>query len=89
MKKIFLGIVLAGMILGGCGTVATNNTQTKLQQNIVTKTGVLQTKSDEAYLLNTSGGIVNITSDKVNLDSYMKKKITVTGMFFRRYFVRG
>jgi len=81
MKKIILGIVLAGLVLGGCGTVTITSTQTKLQQNVVTKTGTIQAKSAEGYLLSTSSGIVNLTSDKVNLDSYIKKSVTVTGMF--------
>lgn len=81
MKKIILGIILASLILGGCGMVITTSVENKLQQNVVSKTGVVQAKSTEGYLLNTSDGIVNITSDKVNLDNYMKKNITVTGMF--------
>jgi uncharacterized protein YceK len=81
MKKIVLGILLAGLVLGGCGTAATTSTANELQQNVVTKTGIIQAKSAEGYLLNTSDGIVNITSTKVNLDNYMKKNITVTGMY--------
>jgi uncharacterized protein YcfL len=81
MKKIILGIVLAGIILGGCGTAAKTTVTNELQQNVVTKTGIIQAKSAEGYLLNTSDGIVNITSTKVNLDNYMKKNITVTGMY--------
>jgi hypothetical protein len=47
----------------------------------VSKTGTLTMKSGDEYLLSTSDGIVNITSNKVNLDNYLKKKITVMGQF--------
>ena len=82
MKKIILGIILATVILGGCTTSSNKLTTTeKLEQNIVTRTGTLSTKSGDAYLLMTSDGIVNITSTKFALDNYLKKKIMVTGMF--------
>jgi hypothetical protein len=81
MKKIFLGILLVGFILGGCGVVNTTSIENKLKQNVVIKTGVIQTKSTEGYLLSTSDGIVNITSDKVILDNYLKETVTVTGMY--------
>jgi uncharacterized protein YcfL len=80
MRKILFGLILAGLVLGGCGTAATS-VENKLQQNTVTKTGIIQTKSADGYLLSTSGGIINLTSNKVNLDDYMKKSVTVTGMF--------
>lgn len=81
MKKIVLGVVLTGLLLGGCGTATKINTEGKLQQNMVVKNGIIQTKSTEGYLLSTGSGIVNITSRKINLDDYMKKNVTVTGMY--------
>lgn len=82
MKKNFLIAILAisTVFLSGCGTQqkATKEIQ---QEATVTKEGILQTKSSEDYLLSTGDGIVNITSTKVNLDNYLKKKIKVTGMF--------
>ena len=69
------------MMLGGCGTVATKTTQNKLEESTVTKVGTISAKSGSDYLLITDEGIVNITSTKVDLDNYLKKKITVTGMF--------
>ena len=70
---------MSGVFLSGCGPTSTS--QEKIANNIVTKTGTLTVKSGDEYLLSTSEGIVNMTSNKVKLDGYMKKKITVTGMF--------
>lgn len=82
MKKIFLAVVVSAVLLGGCGSAAVKTTdEQKVVQNVVTKSGMLQAKTETEYLLSTKEGIVNITSTKVNLDSYMKKNITVTGMF--------
>jgi hypothetical protein len=75
MKKIILGIAMVGLLLGGCETVKT------VANNTITKTGVLQAKTGSDYLLNTDSGIVEITSTKINFDNYLKKKISVTGMF--------
>lgn len=75
MKKLFF-ILAAGIILAGCGTTATINKATT-----TTKEGGLKIKNGENYLLQTSDGIVNITSTKVNLDKYLKKNIKATGMF--------
>jgi hypothetical protein len=80
--KIFPVLLLATFILGGCTLSQTKvSTEQKLQENVVTKVGTISTKSGDEYLLVTSDGIVNITSNKVNLDNYLKKQIKVTGMF--------
>ena len=82
MKKIFLGILLSGLVLGGCGVgTGTPTTSEKLEQNVVSRSGTISTKVGSDYLLSTADGIVNITSTKVNLDSYLKKQVKVTGMF--------
>lgn len=82
MRFYFGLIILAGLVLGGCGqTTANNNQQEIINQAIVEKTGEIKTKSGDNYLLNTNDGIVDITSNKVNLDDYINKKITVKGMF--------
>lgn len=82
MKKIILGLIISGLVLGGCTLTSKEpNTTEKLEQNIVTKTGTISTKVGDEYLLSTSDGIVNITSNKVNLDTYLKKPVKVTGMF--------
>lgn len=82
MKKIILTLLLSTLILSGCGLATSKQaTNQVLQQNVTTKTGTLSTKTSDSYLLTTSDGIVNIASTKVNLDNYMKKKITVTGMY--------
>ena len=82
MKKIFLGLVLTALVLGGCtGGSKVPSTTEKLEQNVVTRPGTISTKVGSVYLLSTTDGIVNITSTKVNLDSYLKKSVKVTGMF--------
>jgi len=47
----------------------------------VTKSGTLTMKVENEYLLKTDSEIVNITSNKINLDNYLKSKISVTGQF--------
>jgi PBP1b-binding outer membrane lipoprotein LpoB len=74
MKKIILVLLFSCFILSSC-------TQTKNIEATVTKTGTLTMKVGEDYLLKTDSGIINITSTKVNLDNYIKKKISVTGQF--------
>jgi hypothetical protein len=74
---IIAGIILSAISLGGCGTQKVENIKTAT----VTKVGTISVKSGEEYLLVTDEGIVNITSNKVNLDDYLKKPIRVTGMF--------
>ena len=69
------------IFLSGCGQVDTKTTQSKLEENTVTKVGTISTKVGDEYLLNTKDEIVNITSKKINLETYMKKPIKVTGMF--------
>ncbi|MFA6007278.1 MAG: hypothetical protein WC784_01360 [Candidatus Shapirobacteria bacterium] len=79
MKKylIIATLIISIFSLSACGGQKTETTVSAT----VTKSGELQIKSGDVYLLSTSDGIVNITSTKVNLDNYLKKNITVTGMF--------
>ncbi|OGL52213.1 hypothetical protein A3K55_00145 [Candidatus Shapirobacteria bacterium RBG_13_44_7] len=74
MKKVFLGLLISGMVLGGCGG-------NKAKESVVTKEGQLKTKVGSEYILDTGEELVNITSNKVNLDDYLKKTIRVMGMF--------
>ena len=74
VKQILMVVVFCSVFLSSCGSSVKTETT-------VSKTGTLTIKSGEEYLLKTDDGIVNMTSNKVNLDSYMKKKITVTGQF--------
>jgi len=55
--------------------------QKVVEENIVQKTGEIKTKVGDEYLLSTGEEIVNITSNKENLDNYLKKKVRVEGMF--------
>lgn len=80
MKKIIVTLVL-GLLLGGCGVTTAKPADQKLQENVVTRTGTIKAKVGEEYVLATKEGLVNITSNKMKLDDYMKKPITVTGMF--------
>ncbi|MBU1117804.1 hypothetical protein KKD37_02465 [Patescibacteria group bacterium] len=79
MKKyLIIGVMIFSVIgLSGCGSQKTESTI----QSTKTREGLLQMKSGDEYLLSTSDGIVNITSNKVNLDNYLKKNIKVKGMF--------
>jgi hypothetical protein len=82
MKITLMVLLLTGLFLGGCGTVNKNSDgMDKLTQNIVEKTGKLETKSGDDFVLSTGDGLINITSTKVELDDFMKKKIKVKGMF--------
>lgn len=79
MKKfwIIISLVFSGLCLGACG----NQKIESEKQILESREGKLTVKSGEVYLLSTEKGIVNITSTKVNLDSYLKKNIKVSGMF--------
>jgi len=80
MKKIIslLVVVCSVFILGGC--VTTKPTE-DISKNIVEKIGEIRVKAGDEYVLSTDLGLVNMTSTKIDLDNYMKKKIKVTGMF--------
>jgi len=71
---------MVGLMLGGCGGTKISD-QTKIEENVITKVGIIQTKWGDEYILSTSDGLVNVTSTKINLDDYLKKNIKVTGMF--------
>lgn len=85
MKRTQILIILFSvLLLGGCGLSSPktiDNTAVTVEQGVVTRTGQLKTKVGSEYLLSTTEGIINITSNKVNLDQHLGKKITVTGMF--------
>jgi len=78
--KILIGVMMVGLMLGGCGGTKISD-QTKIEENVITKVGIIQTKWGDEYILSTSDGLVNVTSTKINLDDYLKKNIKVTGMF--------
>ena len=81
MKKIFLILIIFGsaLFLSSCGQTTTS--QEKITNNTVTKTGTFTVKSGEEYLLSTPEGVISTTSTKIKLDNYLKKKVTVTGMY--------
>lgn len=70
-------LMISAFGLGGCGTEKIETGKQKIE----TREGKLTIKSGDEYLLSTKDGIVNITSNKVNLDNYLKKEIKVKGMF--------
>lgn len=72
MKKLTLVLVIAGL-LSSCGNGTTEQTQTR--------SGIIMGKMGSEYILQTSDDTVNITSTKVNLETYMKKQVEVKGMF--------
>ncbi len=76
MKKIFLTLVLCFSVffLGGCQT---QNTASP----IVTKTGTIQVKSGDYYVFNSDDNLINITSNKYDLNNYLKKNIQISGQY--------
>jgi len=78
MKKIFFILLFSVFTLSACGSA---NPAKQDNNATVTKTGTVTMKSGDEWLLKTDNGIVNITSNKVDLDSYIKKNISVTGQF--------
>ena len=86
IKKItIISIFLFSVFcLGGCSLVskpASTSISQSQEQNTVSKTGQLIIKTAEGYLLKSGTEVVTITSQKYNLDSYIKKYIEVTGMY--------
>ncbi|OIP86888.1 hypothetical protein CO009_03970 [Candidatus Shapirobacteria bacterium CG_4_8_14_3_um_filter_35_11] len=79
MKKIIVVMVVlfSGLFLSGCAPQLRGETVNAT----VTKSGTLTMKVENEYLLKTDSEIVNITSNKINLDNYLKSKISVTGQF--------
>ncbi len=71
-------VLFSVLVLGGCGTAKPTE---NISENIVEKTGEIRVKAGDEYVLSTDLGLVNMTSTKIDLDNYMKKKIKVTGMF--------
>ncbi|MBU1130164.1 hypothetical protein KKE45_02480 [Patescibacteria group bacterium] len=84
-KIVMLCLILSVFILGGCGaknqSTINSNTEEKMTENVVVKTGILKTKVGDEWLLQTDSEIINVTSNRYNLDDYMEKKIEVTGMY--------
>ncbi|MFA6603032.1 MAG: hypothetical protein WCT01_04490 [Candidatus Shapirobacteria bacterium] len=73
MKKLFV-LILAGLIMGGCGGTAVNSGQ-------VTKEGTIKAKIGNEYVMMVGEETINVTSEKINLDQYLKKPIEVKGMY--------
>jgi len=73
---IFLILIVFG--LGGCTTKnqvnVNNRAEYKIEENVVTKTGILKTKVGDEWLLSVDGEIVNVTSNKYDLDELYWKK---------------
>jgi len=82
MKNMVVVVFLTAFIFGGCTQKnSASDNQKVVEENIVQKTGEIKTKIGDEYLLSTSEEIVNITSNKDDLDNYLKKKVRVEGMF--------
>lgn len=73
MRKILAGLV-ALFLLTGCSGGAGANTQ-------VIKEGVIKAKVGTEYVMQAGEEMINITSDKINLNEYLKREIEVKGMF--------
>ena len=83
IKKTFFValLVISSLIFGGCGQNQPTLNNDIVEENIVTKAGKITLKSGDEYLFQTSDGIVNITSNKFDLDTYLNKNIEISGMF--------
>ncbi|MEI8067931.1 MAG: hypothetical protein WCG91_03225 [Candidatus Shapirobacteria bacterium] len=75
LKKISIAFVLVFSVffLGGC--------QSTTKTAVVEKSGQIITKSGDEYIMKVGDDIINVTSQKVDLDTYLKKNIKVSGMF--------
>ena len=73
--KTFVLVFIVGLFLSGF------TTQKATPDIMVEKTGEIKTKSGDEYIMMVGSDFVNIASYKVNLDNYMKKKVTVKGSF--------
>lgn len=67
--------------LSACTLVAKPAAPTPQVQTTASKTGQLIIKTEEGYLLKSGTEVTTITSQKYNLDSYLKKVIEVSGMY--------
>ncbi|HEX8923351.1 MAG TPA: hypothetical protein VF828_01280, partial [Patescibacteria group bacterium] len=72
--------VCCGLILGGCSLNAKTN-KDSFNQNKIEITGEISAKSGEDFILNNQGETTTITSTKIDLNKYFKRKVTVKGMF--------
>jgi len=61
----------------------TKSSETELlEKNVVEISGVIQNKiGDEWLFLKNDGEVVNVTSQKIDLSSYVGQNIKATGMF--------
>ena len=69
---------VSGLGLGGCTSSEPSENKST---GVVEIKGTLTTKMGDEYLLNTESGIINITSNIVNLDKEIGKEIKVKGMY--------
>jgi len=82
MKKIFLALVLSSFVLSSCSLTSKPATNQVVEEGgVATKIGEITIKSGDEWLLKTETEIVNLASNKVNLDNYLKKKVKVSGMY--------
>lgn len=76
---MWVGIVLvSGLTLSGCDK---KGETVLMEDNVVEMRGEIKAKSGEEYVFYNGEETVNITSNKVDLDSYMGQDIEISGMF--------
>ncbi len=73
------GILLSGVLLGGCGPVA-ETTEVVVESPTQTFTGTVSGTGPN-YAITVNGKMTEITSRKVDLSKYVGKTATVTGEF--------
>jgi len=75
IKKVIL-LMLITVMLSGCGAKIANTNSGQ-----VTKTGVIKMKTGEEYIMQVGQDMVNVASQKINLDDYLKKEVEIKGMY--------
>lgn len=75
LKKISLTFILIFSLffLGGCQSIT--------KSSVIEKTGQIITKTGDTYIMQVGSDMIDVTSQKINLDNYLKKNIKVSGMF--------
>lgn len=82
MKRKIIILVLVALFISGCELKTSKTNSGVMSEEKVEITGQLSTKmGDEWVFVGEDGQMTNVTSQKINLDEYQGKNITIEGMF--------